>query len=760
MVRVMGRWLALLALLGAVLCAWILRSGEERGGARAGLAAEVGSSVGRAAAELAAPVASEVADAPQAASGAREVAAPQVAPGAPPARSDRPSPDALVVEVVGPDGTPLAGIPLRVDPGRDVDPGPPPPQVTDARGRAVFEGLRARLAQEPGPWWLRAEIPFEQPPRIALLGRMLEPVVRLELPPGGPLDVAVRELDGRPAPRGSSLRLKLVLREERDALDLAGPEWKETPVEGAVRFPWIELGREWELAAWRPKGVEATRLRTQGPVQVGVTVARELVLGSDHPVVSYRVLRPEGTPLASAEVELGRSTNFGSRESSPVTTDAQGRFTLDAGAVFFRTGSFLVTYRPAAGPALMGRLSLPPAPVEGWNDGGDVLLVPEPLLCAGRVVDGSGAPVPEAEVVVGREHAWMGGYTVSTRCDAAGRFELRGLWIDERFPVRASSGSASSEEVTVHQGDGTLVLVLRPRFTLAGQLVLDPGVDPGAIRFALERGGQRSEISRQQQPWGFSRSLRRRPPPSSPQPPGSFELEPIEGGALDLLLLLADTELTRLASLEVRSDLDLGSIDLRGRVHLCTIELVGAEDPSTLSGEYDWGPSGTDERRRGSFNGPLVTILAPQVPIDVELRPRGHRLALVERLSGRVQHALAAPLRVRLVLMTFGALPPPPYRFDAELYRGEAAVSQPAGPRWFTPERLEIECLVATPGPLVARWHLEKKVEGEGFGGAMGTHVLREHWVTLDVRDEPGLQVFPLALDGAALEGVTQALDW
>ncbi|HEX6885638.1 MAG TPA: carboxypeptidase-like regulatory domain-containing protein [Planctomycetota bacterium] len=756
----MGRWLAGLALLGVALCAWILGSGEERGGARAGFTAEIGSSDKREAAELAAPVTPELADAPPLASGTtREVAAPQAAPDAARARSsDRPAPDALVVEVVAPDGTPLAGIPLRVDPGRDVDPGPPPPQVTDARGRAVFDGLRPRLALEPGPWWLRAELAFEEAPRIALSGTELVPVVRFELPPGGPLDVVVRELDGQPAPRGSSLRLKLVLRHELHELDLAGPEWKQVPEDdGTVHFPWVELGRAWELAAWRPKGVEPTRLRTQGPVEVGERIARELVLGSDHPVVSYRVLTPERRPLVSAEVELGRSSNFGSRDTSTATTDAQGRFTVDGRTVFFQSGTFLVTHRPPAGPVWVGRARLPVGVADGRNDGGDILLAPEPLLCAGLVLDASGAPVHEADVVVGREHPWMGGHTARTRCDAAGRFELRGLWIDERFPVRASSGSASSEEVTALQGDETLVLVLQPRFTLTGELVLDPGVDPGAIHFALERRGQRAEVGRKARWSGqFPRLVLDHTPPPRP---GHFELEPIEGGPLDLLFLLADAELTRVSGLDLRSDLDLGTIDLRARVHLCEIELVGADDPSTLSGEVDWGPSGTEERRRGNFHGPLVTLLAPRVPIDVELRPRGHRLARIERLSGRVQHTLEAPLRVRLVLMTFGTLPPSPYRFDAELYRGETAVSQPVGPRWFTPERLEIECLVATPGPLVARWHLEKKVEGEGFGGAMGTHVLHEHWVTLDVRDEPGLQVFPLALDARALERVTQELD-
>lgn len=117
-------------------------------------------------------------------------------------------------------------------------------------------------------------------------------------------------------------------------------------------------------------------------------------------------------------------------------------------------------------------------------------------------------------------------------------------------------------------------------------------------------------------------------------------------------------------------------------------------------------------------------------------------------------------MRVRLVLRTDGAIPPSPYRFDAELYRGDVAVSQPVGPRWFTPERREIECLVSTAGPLTARWHLEKHFEGDGFGGATGAHVLAVHWVAIEVRDVPDLQVFELGIEGRVLEGVAATVGW
>ena len=618
---------------------------------------------------------------------------------------------------------------------------------------------RDELLAASVPWRLRADLPFEQPVVLALdAAALAASIVRFELPPGGPLEVRVRELDGTPAPRGSSLRLRLLGHEELHELDLGGPEWTGDLQDGAVSYPWVELARDWELCAWRPQGSEPTRLRSRGPVRLGEGVMLELVLGSDHPVVSYRALSPAREPLASTELDLIRWPASGSRDTSKVATDARGRFTLDGRANFILSRDFRVEFQGLDDVLWMARGHLPSNPVNGWNDGGDLVLAPSPRMCAGRVVDAAGEAIVDADVIAGEERFWFDeGDEIRAKSDARGIFELRGLAFEETFHVWARRGNARSAEVSARQGDDDLVLTLTPRFSISGEFVLDPGVDSKAVRFALERPrGVREELGRKREAFVFSaRHAGVRHPA-----PARFALEPIEGGPLDLLFLLDGAEIARRAGLVLSADLELGSVDLRGRISTCEIELVGDDGMTGLAGEYDWGPSGEERRHDGSFRGTRVSLCTPRVPIDVELRPRGYRLALLEGLSGSRQLVLEPALRVRLVLQTSGTLPPPPFRFDAELYRGEAAVSHPTGPRWFTPQRREIECLVATPGQLVARWHLEKGVDGQGFGGAIGSHVLEPHWVTLDVRDEPGVQVFTLALDSAALEGVTQGLDW
>lgn len=759
MARAMGRLLAGLALLALGTGLVWLWSGSERGtSARTARTASPAES---------SPAPAELAPATRPeeplSGGAAGDAAPTEAPSSPAsreelaesgARSWKARPVDLVVEVLDPNGSPCAGIHLFLAAEEVVKPGGSGDiSVSDARGRALFDGGRKRAAESPTALFLKAHQPFESQPSLRLDASVLAaPVVRFVLPPGGSIAVTVRELDGTAAPDGSDLRLKLVAPDELHEPDLSGPEWTYSFYGGTFHIPWVELGRDWELAAWRPNGAEPTRLRTRGPERLGERVERELVLGSNHPVVSFRVLAPDGSALGRAEVELARSSFLGTVDKSILTTDAEGRFTLDGQVTFFESGAFGVTHRDSGGDLWMGRASLPGGLAPGWNDGGDIALEPEPLLVAGRVVDGRGTPVADAYVSVGAEQrGWSFGEAkvVRGKSDANGNFELRGLWTEDTFPIRASAAGRQSKELEARQGARDVVLVLTPRFVLSGELALDPDIDPGVIHFAREAPGEeRVELARAQR--GFM------PVPRldglTRQKPERFELEPIEGGVLDFLCLLENVEVARIPGLAVHSDLDLGVIDLRGKLAACELELVGDGDLSALTGEYSWWPSENGEHRQGSFQGPLVRILSARVPLDVELRPRGYRSALLERVDGRREHRLEAPLRVRLVLRTDGPLPPPPYRFDCELYRNGSAMSQPDGPRWFTPERNEIRCLVASAGTLEVRWHLERKIDGEDFGGAIGSHVLEERTTTIEVLDLPGEQVFELALDGAALE--------
>jgi len=679
------------------------------------------------------------------------------------------APDAVLVAVVDPAGHALPGIPLRLDPGANRPPEGtqvPGTQVTDRTGRARFAGMRAVLASAVQPWTLHHELPFTEPQSLALERATLAPAeIVWTLPWGGELVVTVRELDGTLAPEGSTVQLRLVRPEERLNPVLSGRDWKVDLHAGEARYPWVELGQLFEVSAWRPDGTVPTRTRARGPLVGGERARIELVLGADHAVVSFRAVDAAHEPLPGVALELARRQVFGSVEKTAVTTDAQGRFTLDGEASFLERGDLVATYRPAPERTLQGRLHLPDSPKVGWNDGGDVVLEGEPLLCAGRVVDEWGRAVTEAEVVAGKDGGWPFGEAGvrRTKSDAGGRFELRGLWDEDTFELHAEVDSRRSETIQVHQGDASVVLVLSPRYTLTGRLLVDPGIDPGAIRFQLQASGAEPVDADRQRDEPFKRiRMEGLPFPGHERDddPARFALEPVRAGEYELICTLESVELARVVGLSLHADLDVGSIDLRGRIHACELTLLGAEDSAELRGELTWKAHGSEANHGGRIEGVLVRILTPTVPIDVTLRPRGYRQVLVEDLAGHREVALDPPLHVRVVLHTDGEFPADPYVFGCELHQGDAGVGEAQGMRYFTPESREIEWLVSAPGKVSVRWHLERRVEGVHFGGTIGGGVLQGHEVELEIQDIAGEQRFEVELDAAALTALARDPPW
>jgi carboxypeptidase family protein len=770
----MGRRLMAVFLVVALAgLGWLWREGERP--AAPGVSAGEASLTRVAAApaelpspELAAPelTASElVRDAPAPDSTRRESAAPERERAAPDADGqDADSSDDVRIRVVDPAGKPCAGLSLRLDRGANDTGEAPGPKVTDAEGRVRFAAMRGVLARAAEAWTLRHELPAAELPRLVLDAVTLaRPEIVWVLPWGGALEIVVRELGGAPAPEGCSLRLKLVRAEDLANPVLTGPDWKPELQDGKALFPWVELGRSWELSAWRAGGNVPTSTRVPGPTTAEERVRVELVLGADHPLVSFRLVDAEGQHLPYRKVELARRQMFGFVDSTSVVTDAQGRFTADGQA---DGGAFVVSHQTPAGLTLRGRASLPEALEDGMNDGGDVVLADAPVLCAGRVVDELGRPFAGADVVAGEEnrHGFGGSDATRGKSDEQGRFELHGLQIRDDFELRAEAPGQRSETIRARQGNTGIELVLRAHHTLSGRLLVDPGIDPGAIRFQLQApGAEWVHANRRQRSFGFRRLAHGPGPPAqdaADDDPARFVLEAIRPGEYELRCLLEDVELARVGKVSVHENVDVGSIDLRGRVHVCEIAFLGAAGSEKLSGELEWKPHGSDERHRGRIDGDLARILTPTVPIDVALWPRGYREVRLEELSGRREAVLEPPLRVRIVLRTDGELPELPYLLGCDLYLGDARVGEPRGMRYFTAENREIEFLASSAGALRVRWNLERRVDGASFGGARGSHVLAEHEAEIEVLDAAAEQVFPVALDGGALTGLARDPPW
>ena len=649
---------------------------------------------------------------------------------------DRPAvPDGLGVRVLDATGAPASGVPLLLKwRKRELE-----LQTTDRGGRARFQDVRPAAAAGEGTQLLFHCLPFAELPVLALDGAALAAgEVQSVLPPTGSVEVIVRELDGRPAAAGTGVELTLV-DEQREAVNPllaeSRPRWAIELRDGRAVFPYVELGRTWEVLARRPQASAASRARGRGPTRAGERASLLVELGSDHPAVRYRAVDAAGTPFAEVALKVRRQDGFFSRELV-VETDAGGWFVVDLeGAWFLGSGTIVAAYKRGDGSLLRGRADLVGGNEAGLHEGGDVVLLPDDLLVAGIVVDETGAPVAGATVTAGargfgRPMFVEFGGGVRGESDGSGRFELRGLLERESFDVQAFQGRRESEPVRVREGSRDVRVALSPRWRLRGRLLVDPGISPDELQVDLEADGEELGLD------------------ASIQGEGAFQLQGAAAGTYGLFVALGDERLVEIPSLHVAGDVELGSIDLRGRVTRHRIELVGGGGSDELRGDLAWRPAGSqDAWTSRSFDGRQLAILTPDPSIDVWVRPERYRNELTTGVTGSRRVVLRAPLAVVLELQTSGELPAYPYVFDPQLSLDGLRVGFPEGAPYFTAQNRAVRFLVSQPGRIRVQWHLER--HGESW--AVGGHVLRGHELEIDVLDLPGEQVFQLPLDGEAL---------
>jgi len=275
-------------------------------------------------------------------------------------------PDDLVVDVVDEEHLPVAEVRVYLERSPSTGEGARS-GVSDGYGRIVFAGQRAELRRTDERWALHDALPLEERVELELSEELLaQPTLDYVLPAGAPLELRVRPLEGLPEPTWGRVELALADRRDRDEDTLP---WGALIERGRVRFPWVELGRGWEVTGFAPILEEPTRLTFAGPTRAREGAVVELVLGSDHPVLRLRAVDRSGLALADVEVELEGA--LGPRKRR---TDGAGRFAVDGELA----GEVALRIRDAERGDRAGRVLVERDLVPGWNEFGDVVFVPEP----------------------------------------------------------------------------------------------------------------------------------------------------------------------------------------------------------------------------------------------------------------------------------------------------------------------------------------------------------------------------------------------
>lgn len=671
----------------------------------------------------------------------------------------------LVIEVVdGLSAAPVVGVTVVC--GRRAAAGGESRAKTDASGLATFRNAAVEVAQSPvSPLVVRVDLPLADAPEVLVESAPApNERVRLHLPPVGSVEVRVVHADGSIAADGTEMVLGLQRRiTAGDGTPLSIPSRIATATArteaGRALFEGVALGRELFLAV-RGEGRERPHENLVGPERRGERVVHTLVLPAEPAVLVFRALDELGAPVSgSLHLTIGVASRVGSSARfETVHADGRGIFELELGDGLVE-GERCQLDVDGRGRSLSGRVDLGRPFTSGRTDAGDVVLRSVPLVAAGRVFDGAGGPVRGAmisagtanyaDIDAGFRQTLLGRRTEPTGEDGA--FALHGTTTVTRVRLLLDHDQLRAAPIEIAVGSSGVEIVAEVAGGVAGRVLLDAGASARDLLLSLrlEHGIPGASVLSIQHSRGSS--------DGKIDEEGRFELRGAVPGAHTFSLAtiggerLEEVAGIRIAPGEIDRDPRLAAIDLRGRLHVFTFELVPPPGATLAGGWISYGAAGSTSRWPSiQIRKNRVIVTTPHESIDVLVRADGFR---IERLSGPSEHTeirLRPGLTVRLVLPSGVDLPAAPLFVGATLVGDDA--NRPT-PRAFFDDKGEILCHVAEPGRMKVRWIVERRHDGGSSGS--GLDMPAEQVVVVDdVADE---QRFELVVTNEALAAALAA---
>ena len=468
----------------------------------------------------------------------------------------------------------------------------------------------------------------------------------------------------------------------------------------------------------------------------------------EYTLLRFRALDPGGVPIVSelsASVAAGTRSSWGSR-GQRADTDSEGFFEVRLEPAL-PEGDLRELQIHARECSLSARIDISQRFPPGRIDMGDLILEQAPLVAEGRVIDAAGEPVVGASIWMrasGEEsaHAFFAQGT-SGKTNAEGAFSLRGFVAARRVQLFVRHDRLRCEPLELAVGTQGVEIVMGGTGSLAGQLLLNPGV-PMKLGIRLRENGTQA----------FASGIE-----TKSEQDGRFECQRVPAGTYTFSVVIDGdvlSEVQRVVVLpdKVTRDPRIQSIDLRGRLHVFRIELVppspGSETKSTVS-YTEHGSAGPEhtlgQRRQGDAVLDIVTLLAR---IDATVRVAGCRVERLFDLGPSTEVRLRAGYPVRLALPAGVSLPEPPLFLGVALSGVDAGWS--AWDAGFFDEHGETLVSVSEAGRAEIRWILERRHDG---GSSRGRFELHEQFIV--VGDHPGEQRFELALTNADLAAALRA---
>ena len=615
---------------------------------------------------------------------------------------------------------------------------------------------------------------------VVAIGLPLEPTVQAEFDPGAPPDeplllvlpatgtveVAVLDPSGAPYPDGLQIALQKQMPPEQRARysqqgmvhqDFLGMRWVEVR-DGIARFERVGLGLTLECGADFERTMEMQSITAPSPSRAGETVRLTLQQTRRHAAFTGRLIGADGTALARQPVQwvtYGAATlrrvTYGSIRTGE---DGSFRVPCSTAALEQRVGLLVFTL-PQTGTRIdLACVTLPqPLPAQDHDLG--VIAAGTPVFVAGRALapDGSPAlgthgsvealtPQPDGMAAFLEELQW------STDEDA--RFVITGLMPAGRYRLRAWVSKRPEWElppVEFETGAEDLELRFTTATSVRGRLVADPGIELAEFVAGLEFAQSGGGIT-------VSSAL--------VSADGSFVFRPQSAGSARLTVATPTGEpLLQRDGVIVTAGavLDLGDLDLRGRLQRTQLALIGAHGEAIHEAAL-WGArfqhlpqSLTAETSR--FPRALITAPGARLLISAE----GYGVTEV-LLQGGAQTAALRP--ASKLQISYAGLPAERvWALDLEHApaAGETRFALPGGPRVCDATAGTLALSLSAPGSwivhlrlqVVMDWNGRKLLSWERVPGAWG-----EAQATVVVSPDGAPAFLALTADPAALKAAME----
>jgi hypothetical protein len=423
----------------------------------------------------------------------------------------------LSVRVADAAGFPAIGAPVAIRMVSSSSSYPSLSTRTGSDGKANWTDLNTLIERLPKGSKLYAsiEIPIKpenvtESQRVELTDQVLQAgTATLTMPPTGQVRVTV--VDSRGERYQGTGQVRVFSNADQASLALRTSSSTESVTDGIAEFPFVALGSPLEITFLAEGSNNQDRAHIDSPQRAGEWVETTLI-HADRPTLTGVLLDPDGVLLRDQSLSISLTTKSekggSSRIGTSLSTDSEGRFRYElresSGQGYIKSRAFgLKTNLEKFGKCRLEQ-TLPNEILAGDFDLGELTLLREPFLIAGRVLDLQGVPIAQASVQIfgasdldirarmffrgaGSRNIMMSG--IGDRTDLEGNFRLQGeMEQSDSLQVEISAKGYETLRQPVSLGSEGLEFRLNPASVLIGSVLLAEGIRPSTLQITVSAG--------------------------------------------------------------------------------------------------------------------------------------------------------------------------------------------------------------------------------------------------------------------------------